>query len=77
MTVGSSGKAKAPATVVATPQVTTNKAAVASSSSVKAKPTLHTTRSTNTVNQSKALEDFSKWTKSQLGSHLNKNINGK
>ena len=76
-TVGSGGKAKAPPTVVATPQITTSKAAVVSSNSVKAKPTLQTTRSTNTVNQSKAQEDFSKWAKGQLGGHLNKNINGK
>ena len=75
-TVGSGGKAKAPATVVATPQ-TASRTTSTTTIPQKVKPILQTTRSTASVNQSKAADEFSKWAKSALGKGLNNNINGK
>lgn len=72
-TVGSSGKAKAPATIVATPQAATTRTV---SSTVK--PALRpapTARPSATGNQSKAAEEFTRWAKGALGTGLNKTIN--
>ncbi len=82
MTVGSSGKAKAPATVVATPQAqprsVSGTTATATASAGKARPTMPVTRgSTTLAEKSKANEEFSKWVKIQLGKGLNGGINGK
>jgi PERQ amino acid-rich with GYF domain-containing protein len=76
-TVGTSGKAKAPAPVVATPQPAARTVSSAISTAAKPRPTLATTRSTTMPNQSRANEEFSKWIKGSLSKGLNSNINGK
>lgn len=80
-TVGSSGKAKAPTTVVATPQVggrsvsgTTQSVAAPAA---RPRPSVQTRPPTTVTNQNKAAEDFTKWTKTALGKGLNGNINGR
>ena len=82
MTVGSSGKAKAPATIVATPQaqprIVSGTTTTAAAAAGKARPTMPTSRvSTTMAEKSKANEEFSKWVKMQLGKGLNAGINGK
>jgi PERQ amino acid-rich with GYF domain-containing protein len=80
-TVGSGGKAKAPATVVATPQAVPR---IAGATAPGLSTTARTTRpaaqparsSAALANQSKAAEEFTKWTKSALGKGLNNNMNG-
>ena len=79
-TVGSSGKAKAPATVVATPQAVPRTAPATApglSTTARPRPAAPPTRSSAALtNQSKAAEEFTKWTKSALGKGLNNNMNG-
>ena len=80
-TVGSSGKAKAPATVVATPQAvpraTSGATAPGLASATRARPAVQPIRSNApSTNQSKAADEFTKWTKSALGKGLNNNMNG-
>ena len=80
-TVGSSGKAKAPATVVATPQAVpraTGAVAPGLTTAARSKlPATHPARSSAALtNQSKAADEFTKWTKSALGKGLNNNMNG-
>jgi PERQ amino acid-rich with GYF domain-containing protein len=79
-TVGSSGKAKAPATVVATPQMVprpTGTAAPGLTTTARSRPAAQPTRSSSTLtSQSKAADEFTKWTKSALGKGLNNNMNG-
>lgn len=71
-TVGSSGKAKAPATIVATPQAVSR---IVSSTLKPAKLTAPVTRPSVIANQSKAADEFTKWAKGALGTGLNKSIN--
>jgi PERQ amino acid-rich with GYF domain-containing protein len=79
-TVGSSGKAKAPATVVATPQSAprpTGTTAAGLTTAGRPRPAAQPTRSNAALtNQSKAADEFTKWTKSALGKGLNNNMNG-
>jgi len=77
MTVGSNGRSKAPAPVVATPQPAARTVSGTVASTAKVKPTLSTSRSSNLSNQTKANEEFTKWIKGSLGKGLNSNINGK
>ena len=77
MTVGSNGKSKAPLPVVATPQPALRTVSSTVTTTVKARPTLSTSRSSNLPNQSKANEEFTKWIKGSLGKGLNSNINRK
>jgi PERQ amino acid-rich with GYF domain-containing protein len=80
-TVGSSGKAKAPNTVVATPQVggriISGSAPSAAAPTVRSRPSLQTRPSTTATNQTKAADEFTRWAKTALGKGLNGNINGK
>ena len=81
-TVGSGGKAKAPATIVATPQaqprsVSATSTTAAATAAGKTRPAMPPTRgSTAVAEKSKANEEFSKWVKMQLGKGLNGGING-
>lgn len=81
-TVGSSGKAKAPITVVATPppvsRVVSNPATAPSLvATTRPRPVAPIVRSTTALaNQSKATDEFTKWTKGALSKGLNNNING-
>lgn len=75
-TVGSGGKTKAPPAVVATPQPASRTVSSTTVAAAKPRPTLQTSRSTTTSNQSKANEEFTKWIKGSLGKGLNSNING-
>ena len=74
-TVGTSGKAKAPAAIVATPQPVSR--TVSASSTPKGRPALTTSRSTSLANPSKANEEFLRWIKGSLGKGLNPGINRK
>ncbi len=83
-TVGSSGKVKAPTTVVATPQIggggrvvsgTTAPAAV-TAPAARIRPSVQTRLATTGSNQNKATDEFTRWAKSALGKGLNSNING-
>lgn len=79
-TVGSSGKAKAPTTVVPNPppvsRVVSGTAPVLTSTA-RPRPAVPTVRSSATLNnQSKAADEFTKWAKGALGKGLNTNING-
>jgi len=74
-TVGSGGKAKAPAAVVATPQTAPRTTSTGSTASNKPRPSLQTSRSATLPNQSKAHDEFTKWIKGSLGKGLNSNIN--
>lgn len=76
-TVGSGGKAKIPATIVATPQTAPRSVSSTASAQAKTRPTLQTNRSSNVTEKSKAHEEFTKWLKGQLGKGLNSGINGK
>lgn len=80
-TVGTGGKAKAPTTVVATPQVggrtVSGTAPSAPAPAVRSRPTVQTRPSTVTTNQNKSTEEFTRWAKTALGKGLNSNINGK
>lgn len=80
-TVGSGGKAKAPAAVVATPQTTTRTTATAT----RARPAVTTRTSTTNASAATnlgsaagkgATEDVARWAKGALGKGLNGNING-
>jgi PERQ amino acid-rich with GYF domain-containing protein len=71
-TVGSSGKAKAPAAVVAMPQPVAR--TVSASTVTKARPALQTSRSAVATSQSKANDEFIKWIKASLGKGLNSGI---
>jgi PERQ amino acid-rich with GYF domain-containing protein len=79
-TVGSSGKAKAPTTVVATPQVggrnlggpTPSAAAPAA----RPRPSVQTRPPATVTTQNKAADEFTRWAKTALGKGLNGNING-
>jgi PERQ amino acid-rich with GYF domain-containing protein len=73
--VGSSGKAKAPPAVVATPQPVPRTVSSSGATVAKPRPTLQTARSTAPSNQSKANEEFTKWIKGSLSKGLNSNIN--
>ena len=83
-TVGSSGKAKAPTTVVATPQIggggrtvsATTAPPVAAAPAARSRPSLQTRLSTTASNQNKAADEFTRWAKTALGKGLNGNING-
>jgi PERQ amino acid-rich with GYF domain-containing protein len=79
-TVGSSGKAKAPATVVATPQAVpraTSATAPGLPTTARTRPAAPPARSSAALtSQSKAADEFTKWTKSALGKGLNNNMNG-
>ncbi|KIX06377.1 uncharacterized protein Z518_04353 [Rhinocladiella mackenziei CBS 650.93] len=74
-TVGSGGKAKAPPAVVATPQPASRAVSSSATTTAKTRPSLQTPRSTTLSNQSKAIEEFTKWIKGSLGKGLNSNIN--
>jgi len=74
-TVGSSGKAKAPPAVVATPQPAPRAVSSSGATTAKTRPTLQTARSTTLSTQSKANEEFTKWIKGSLSKGLNSNIN--
>jgi PERQ amino acid-rich with GYF domain-containing protein len=74
-TVGSSGKAKAPPAVVATPQPVPRTVSSSGATVAKPRPTVQTARSTAPSNQSKANEEFTKWIKGSLSKGLNSNIN--
>lgn len=80
-TVGSSGKAKAPITVVATPQVggrpVGGTAAPTAVPAARARPVVQTRPSLVATNQNKATDEFTRWAKTALGKGLNGNINGK
>lgn len=80
-TVGSSGKAKAPVTVVATPPPVSrsvNNVAPGLAPAARPRPAAQPIRSNTTpANQSKAADEFTKWAKGALGKGLNSNINGK
>jgi PERQ amino acid-rich with GYF domain-containing protein len=71
-TVGSSGKAKAPTTIVAAPQTVSR---TVSTTLKPARPTASVTRPSIMANQSKAAEEFTKWAKGALATGLNKTIN--
>lgn len=77
-TVGTGGgKAKTPATVVAAPATATRSVSTSSVVAVaKPRPVLQTTRTASVSNQSKAMEEFTKWSKTQLSNGLNAGING-
>lgn len=86
-TVGSSGKAKAPTTVVATPQVsgrttsssgmtTAAAAAAPAAPAARPRPSVQTRPSATVSNQMKAADELGKWAKMALGKGLNGNING-
>ena len=79
-TVGSSGKAKAPVTVVATPQAmprATGVTAPGLTTAARPRPAAPPARSSGALtNQSKAADEFTKWTKGALGKGLNNNMNG-
>jgi PERQ amino acid-rich with GYF domain-containing protein len=79
-TVGSSGKAKAPATVVATPQSTARPTGITApglTTAGRPRPVAQPARSNAALtNQTKATDEFTKWTKSALGKGLNNNMNG-
>ena len=79
-TVGSSGKAKIPPTVVAAPQVQAR--AVSSASTTVppvARPAAQTARSSvaGSTNKTKAIEELKAWSKGSLGKGLHSTINGK
>jgi PERQ amino acid-rich with GYF domain-containing protein len=74
-TVGSGGKAKAPTTIVATPQAPTART-ISSTIKPAQRPAL-TARPSAIASQSKAAEEFSRWAKGALGTGLNKTINSK
>ena len=80
MTVGSSGKAKAPATIVATPQAalprSTSATVVPTAAAAKARPAMPPSRGSAVVEKNRATEEFSKWVKMSLGKGLNGGING-
>ena len=80
-TVGSGGKAKAPTTVVATPQVGGRNIGGTAPSvappSARSRPSVQTSPSATVSNQTKAADEFTKWAKTALGKGLNGNINGK
>ncbi len=80
-TVGSSGKAKAPTTVVATPQVgartVSGTAPSVAAPAARLRPSAQTRPSAVVTNQNKATEEFTRWAKTALGKGLNSNINGK
>ena len=76
-TVGTGGKAKTPATIVATPQTVPRVVSSTMAAQVKGRPTIQTTRSSNVTEKSRAHEEFTKWLKVQLGKGLNSGINGK
>jgi PERQ amino acid-rich with GYF domain-containing protein len=73
-TVGSSGKAKPPATIVATPQVTPRSVS-STTAAGRTRPTVQPTRSSATTEKSKAQEEFMKWVKGQFGKGLNTGLN--
>jgi len=80
-TVGSGGKAKAPATVVATPQTVarpTSSVPANTQSTTRTKTAVQPPRNNgNNANQTKAADEFAKWAKGSLAKGLNNNINGK
>ena len=79
-TVGSSGKVKAPTTIVATPQSgtrTVSGTAPAAAPAARTRPSVQTRPSAATTNQNKATDEFTRWAKTALGKGLHSNINGK
>ena len=83
-TVGSSGKAKPPPTVVATPQLgaratsgTLHSTGLPQKTKPSAQPNRSLTSTSISSNQSKATEEFLKWARSALGKGLNSSLNGK
>jgi PERQ amino acid-rich with GYF domain-containing protein len=80
-TVGSSGKAKPPATIVATPQTAARTVSATSAvpvgTAAKTRPALQPSRTSGVAEKSKANDEFTKWTRMQLGKGLNGGINGK
>jgi PERQ amino acid-rich with GYF domain-containing protein len=79
-TVGLGGKAKAPTTVVATPQVggrtVSGTAQPTAAPPARSRPSVQTRSSTNATNQNKAADEFTRWAKTALGKGLNGTING-
>jgi PERQ amino acid-rich with GYF domain-containing protein len=78
-TVGSGGKVKPPATVIATAQGTVRSVSSAASPGIASplvkRPTLPA-RSSTIGEKNKAQEEFNKWLRATLGKGLNPNING-
>lgn len=79
-TVGSGGKAKAPTTIVATPQVggrtVSGPAQPTAAPPARSRPSVQTRSSTTVTNQNKAADEFTRWAKTALGKGLNGTING-
>ncbi|KPI40662.1 GYF domain-containing protein mpd2 [Cyphellophora attinorum] len=75
-TVGSGGgKAKAPPTILATPQSVPRTVSSSSVSTTKSRPALPATRGSTLGEKTKAHEEFVRWLKTQLGKGLNGGIN--
>jgi len=75
MTVGSSGKTKAPVAVVAAPP-TARAVSSTAAPAAKLRPAMQT-RSTSVANTDKAKEELTKWAKGALGKGLKSNVNCK
>lgn len=74
-TVGQSGKAKAPPTIIATPQGAPR--SVSSTASATPRPSLPASRNSAVVEKTKAKDEFIKWAKAKIGKGLDNGINGK